>query len=82
MKGAWFALTAILRYLLTGYCGSIGCCYVEPYGFVPEAGCPVHDADTCLSRWARKARGEQQGDQHATIHTCCSRGEDNRLLAL
>ena len=22
-----------------------GCGYVEPYGFVPECGCPVHDPD-------------------------------------
>ena len=57
----WFALTAILRYLVTGYCGYGGCGYVEPYGFVPEAGCPVHDHDSCLSRWARKVRkGREQ----------------------
>ena len=26
-------------------CGNCGyaCAYVEPYGFVPEAGCPIHD---------------------------------------
>lgn len=61
VKRAWFALTAILRYLMTGNCGHIGCCYVEPYGFVPEAGCPVHDADTRLSRWVRKMRkGHEQ----------------------
>ena len=23
-------------------CGN-GCCFEEPYGFVPEAGCPIHD---------------------------------------
>ena len=56
MRRTWFALTAILRYLVTGYCGYSGCTHVEPYGFVPEAGCPVHDNDSCLSRWARKAR--------------------------
>ena len=31
-----------LRYLLTGDCGC-ACGYVEPYGFVPEAECPIHD---------------------------------------
>lgn len=25
-----------------GACGN-GCAYTEPYGFVPEAGCPIHD---------------------------------------
>ncbi len=24
-------------------CGN-ACAHVEPYGFVPEAGCPIHDA--------------------------------------
>ena len=33
---------AVPRYLLMGDCGMI-CEYQEPYGFVPEAGCPVHD---------------------------------------
>ncbi len=57
----WLALTTVLRYLVTGNCGHIGCGYMEPYGFVPEAGCPVHDADTRLSRWARKVRkGREQ----------------------
>ena len=45
-----------VRYMWTGDCGYVGCGYVEPYGFVPEAGCPVHDNDSCLSRWARKVR--------------------------
>lgn len=27
-------------------CGWGGCGYVEPYGFVPECGCPVHDPDS------------------------------------
>jgi len=57
----WLGLTSILRYLMTGHCGYSGCGYVEPYGFVPEAGCPVHDMDTRLSQWARKARkGREQ----------------------
>lgn len=31
-----------LRFVLTGNCGH-HCTMVQPYGFVPEAGCPVHD---------------------------------------
>jgi hypothetical protein len=31
-----------LRYWLTGDCGH-ACDHVEPYGWVPEADCPVHD---------------------------------------
>jgi len=31
-----------LRYALTGDCGC-ACGYTEPYGFVPEADCPIHD---------------------------------------
>jgi len=30
------------RYRRTGDCG-YGCDFVKPYGFVPEAECPVHD---------------------------------------
>jgi len=26
-------------------CGNEGCGYVEPYGFVPECGCPIHDPE-------------------------------------
>ena len=31
-------------------CGKCGynCAYVEPYGFVPECGCPVHDDDSTV----------------------------------
>lgn len=36
----WFT---VIRYFLTGDCGHGGCGYMEPYGFVPEAGCPIHD---------------------------------------
>lgn len=34
------------------------CCYSGKRArpLVPEAGCPVHDTDTRLSRWAQKAR--------------------------
>lgn len=35
-------LKARVLYALTGDCG-MGCSYEEPYGFVPEAGCPIHD---------------------------------------
>jgi len=52
----WLALPAILCYLVTGYCGHGGCGHVEPYGFVPEVDCPIHDSDSRLSRWARKVR--------------------------
>lgn len=31
-----------VRYALTGDCGC-ACAYIEPYGWVPEAECPVHD---------------------------------------
>lgn len=31
-----------LRYALTGDCGLI-CGYEEPYGFVPQAECLIHD---------------------------------------
>lgn len=37
----WRALV-MLRYLLTSECG-LNCGYTEPYGFVPEADCPIHD---------------------------------------
>ena len=35
---------AWLRWWLTGDCGYLGCGYELPYGFVPECGCPIHDA--------------------------------------
>ena len=40
----WFfwKLWVRLRYALTSNCGC-ACGYVEPYGFVPEAECPIHD---------------------------------------
>lgn len=38
-------LRVIVRHFLTGDCGMAGCGYMEPYGFVPEAGCPVHDKE-------------------------------------
>ena len=31
-----------LRYRFTGECGW-ACGYMQPFGFVPEDGCPVHD---------------------------------------
>lgn len=40
----WFLwrLMVRIRYALTGDCGCV-CGYIEPYGFVPEAECPIHD---------------------------------------
>lgn len=35
---------SFLGYLINGWCGN-GCDYQEPYGFVPECGCPVHDPE-------------------------------------
>jgi hypothetical protein len=35
---------AKIRYRLTGWCGH-GCGFVAPYGFVPEADCPIHDSE-------------------------------------
>jgi len=35
-------LEARIRYALTGSCG-MECGWTTPYGFVPEAGCPIHD---------------------------------------
>lgn len=39
----WTVLSRVWHQL-TGRCGN-GCGYVAPYGFVPEAGCPVHDCN-------------------------------------
>jgi len=39
----WPAIIVRLWFILTGDCLHGGCGYVEPYGFVPEADCPVHD---------------------------------------
>jgi len=43
-RWAWFLwrTVVLIRYRLTGKCG-LACGYVEPYGFVPEAECPIHD---------------------------------------
>ena len=35
----------LLRFLFTGDCGN-ACGYEEPYGWVPEACCPIHDPET------------------------------------
>jgi len=37
-------MTAMLRNSL-GDCDN-ECHYIEPYGWVPECGCPIHDAET------------------------------------
>jgi len=44
LKLAWpiWRLVVGTRYRLTGDCG-MACGHVEPYGFVPEVGCPIHD---------------------------------------
>lgn len=39
----WKFITRV-RYAITGKCGN-ACGYTEPYGWVPEAGCAVHDSD-------------------------------------
>ena len=38
----WNFAVSWARYLLTGDCGRI-CGYQIPYGWVPEADCPIHD---------------------------------------
>ena len=37
-------LCKVTRDLKIADCG-YNCIYQEPYGFVPEAGCPIHDTD-------------------------------------
>ena len=39
---ALWRLQVRFRHWRTGDCG-LACGYVEPYGFVPEAECPIHD---------------------------------------
>ena len=41
VRFAW-RLWVRIRHALTGDCGC-ACGWVYPYGFVPEAGCPIHD---------------------------------------
>lgn len=52
----WFAKT--------GNCG-LACDWVEPYGFVPEADCPIHDvSDECfwqMPNWVHEATLDQCG---------------------
>lgn len=40
----WFLwrIRSRVQYRLTGDCGNV-CGYEEPYGWVPEAECPIHD---------------------------------------
>ena len=58
----WFVwkLWVRLQYMLTGNCGC-ACGYVEPYGFVPEAECPIHDRE----EWyvARQQTQETSNDE-------------------
>lgn len=41
LKVAWYGF--LNRYLVQD-CGNF-CTWTYPYGFVPEAGCPIHDPD-------------------------------------
>jgi hypothetical protein len=41
-----------LGYLCNGWCGH-GCGYQEPYDFVVECGCPIHDPNR---RWQQILR--------------------------
>lgn len=40
-------MVAIVRWLFTKKCGNY-CSWTPPYGWVPEACCPVHDPDTLI----------------------------------
>ena len=42
IKWAVWRYIVQVRYLVTGHCG-LNCGWVKPYGFVPEADCPIHD---------------------------------------
>ena len=46
---AWRLLVRF-RYWRTGDCG-LSCGYTEPYGFVPEDGCPIHDKYAMPQDW-------------------------------
>ncbi len=41
---------SFIGYLINGWCGR-GCDYEEPYGFVPEAGCPIHNPEVWVHQW-------------------------------
>lgn len=47
-----------VQYWLTGDCGN-ECGFVEPYGFVPEADCPVHDVARDIDSSDRRKEHEQ-----------------------
>jgi len=44
-------LATRIRYIVTGQCGN-ACGYAQPYGWVPEAGCAVHDNEKLIAAWA------------------------------
>jgi len=60
----WYVrrLCVMIRYRLTGDCGMGGCGYMEPYGFVPEAGCPIHDS-SALRRQKRALRLAEEPEE-------------------
>lgn len=43
-KTYFWGMKSFLKHLITGWCGN-ECDHVEPYGWVPECGCPIHDPD-------------------------------------
>ena len=62
----WFYdIRCRLKFVLTGDCGH-ACDWAQPWGWVPEDGCPVHDvehkANACLGEertmWADTSAGE------------------------
>ncbi len=46
------AAVSFIGYLINGWCGR-GCDFEAPYGFVPEAGCPIHNSEIRLHRLLR-----------------------------
>ena len=66
-------ILTVLWYLLTGRCGHV-CSVVEPYGLMPEAGCPIHDTDSLLIWCATKIR--QHKPESIEWHDCASKGHE------
>lgn len=61
-----WGLRSFCRYVFGGRCGN-ECAMTEPYGWVPEGSCPIHDPET---RWhwllcgiARAIRPLSDGDE-------------------
>lgn len=55
IKGTLYNIRYRLKFVLTGDCGH-ACDWAQPYGWVPEDGCPVHDV-------------EQKPKMHFTVDT-------------